>query len=406
MSFAYLDCLSGISGDMMLGALIDLGVPVDLLNENVQSVIPSVKISSSDVFRKEFRAIQADVHAPHEHAHRTLADILAMIAGSKLSDKNKEHAGGIFKVLAQAEGKVHGAEPETIRFHEVGAADSIADIVGTVVGLDYLNITDIAASPVPTGGGTVRVAHGICPVPAPATAELLKGIPIAASDVPFELTTPTGAAILKYCVKRYSLLPAMTIQSTGVGAGSRDLEQQANILRILVGELPVGNGQRMGHFADHQYDYMMDTEPVQHPIRNEVVWIVETNIDDMTGELAGHCVDRLWTLAPLDVWITPVQMKKQRPGITISVMCRQDQISPVEMMLFAETSTIGIRRYPAERSVLHREPDRIKTVWGEVDAKRSYLPDGTERVTPEFESVKRLAAAKGIPVAKIMDHLY
>ena len=386
---------------MMLGALIDLGVPLDLLNDSVQSVVKSVQISSSTVFRKEFRAIQADVHAPHEHVHRTLSDILKLVSESKLSSDNQKRVSDLFQLLAQAEAKVHGIAVEKVHFHEVGAADSIADIVGVVVGLDYLGITDMGASVIPTGSGTVKMAHGECPVPAPATAELLKGIPIAASDVPFELTTPTGAVLLKYYVKRFGAFPAMTIQATGVGAGSRDLEQQANILRILVGDLSVKDSDTL-RSVEHQYDYLVTSKLPQYPTTTETVWIVETNIDDMTGELIGHCVERLWALSPLDVWVTPIQMKKQRPGAVVSIMCRQEQIDLVELVLFSETSTLGVRHYPVTRTVLSREPHQIKTPWGEIAAKRAFLPDGTEKISPEFESVKRLAAATGIPVWKIM----
>ena len=402
MTFAYWDCPSGISGDMALGALIDLGVPLDLLNKSIQSVVESVTVSSSSVFRKEFRAIQAEVRASHEHVHRTLSDILQLVSRSTLSADNQKRVSTIFQLLAQAEAKVHGISVEEVQFHEVGAADSIADIVGVVVGLDYLGITQIEASAIPTGSGTIKMAHGTCPIPAPATAELLTGIPIAASDVHWELTTPTGAVLLKYYVQRFGTLPAMTIQATGIGAGSRDLDMQANIVRILVGTLPVPDN-RMGRSMDHQYDHLVDSRPHQYPMTTETAWIVETNIDDMTGELAGHCIERLWTLSPLDVWVTPIQMKKLRPGVVISVMCRQEQINSVEMVLLAETSTLGVRRYPVERTALYREPHRIKTPWGEVDAKRAFLPDGTEKISPEFESVKRLATAKGIPVWKIMD---
>jgi len=405
MTFAYLDCPSGISGDMMLGALIDLGVPLDLLNESIQSVIKTVTVASIPVFRKEFRAIQADVRAPHEHVHRTFSDIMDLVHRSKLSANNQERVSDIFLLLAEAEAKVHGIEVEKVHFHEVGAADSIADIVGVVVGIDYLGITEFGASAIPTGTGTIKMAHGECAIPAPATAELLKGIPIAASDVRFELTTPTGAVFLKYYVKRFGMFPAMTIRATGVGAGSRDLEQQANIMRILVGDLPIAANGTVRRSVQHQYDHLIDSKLPQYSTTTETAWVVETNIDDTTGELVGHCVERLWTLSPLDVWVTPTQMKKQRPGVTISVLCRQEQIASMEMILFSETSTLGIRRYPVERTTLYREAHRIKTPWGEVDAKRAYLPDGTEKKSPEFESVKRLAAAKGIPVWKIMEQI-
>jgi len=405
MTFAYLDCPSGISGDMMLGALIDLGVPLDLLNDSIQSVVPKVTVSSSSVFRKEFRAVKADVHAPHEHVHRSLSDILEMVRQSKLSAGNQKRVSDIFRLLAKAEAKVHGIDIEKVHFHEVGAADSIADIVGVVVGLDHLGITDFGASAIPTGHGTIKIAHGECSIPAPATAELLHGIPIAASDVRFELTTPTGAVLLKYYVKDFGSFPAMTIQETGVGAGTRDLDQQANILRILIGNVATAEDRTAHWSVDHQFEDLVDSHPKHYPTQTETVWVVETNIDDATGELVGYCVERLWTLSPLDVWITPIQMKKQRPGVMLSVLCHQSQIPLVEMMLFSETSTLGIRRYQVERTVLHREPHRIKTPWGEVEAKRAILPDGMEKISPEFESVKRLAAAKGIPVQKIIEQM-
>ena len=404
MTFAYLDCPSGISGDMMLGALIDLGVPLYLLNHSIQSVVKSVTVTSSPVFRKEFRAIQADVHAPQEHVHRSLSDILELVKQSNLSSGNQKRVSEIFRLLAQAESKVHGVDVEKVHFHEVGAADSIADIVGVVVGIDYLGITDIEASAIPTGSGKIRIAHGECSVPTPATAELLKGIPIASSDIHCELTTPTGAVLLKYYVKRFGTLPPVTIQATGVGAGSRDLEQQPNILRIFLGDPPV-EASGIIRSVDHQYDHLIDTLVQRYPTTVETVWIVEANIDDMPGELTGHCAERLWTLSPLDVWVTPIQMKKQRPGVVISVMCRPEQVKSVEMFLFSETSSLGVRRYSVERTVLHREPHRVKTPWGEVDAKRAFLPDGTEKITLEFESVKRLSAAKGVPVWQIMEHV-
>jgi len=404
MTFAYLDCPSGISGDMMLGALLDLGVPLELLNDSIQSVVKSVKISSSSVFRKEFRAVQADVHAPHEHVHRSLSDILTLVSHSKLSADNQKRVSDIFRLLAQAEAKVHGIDVEKVHFHEIGAADSIADIVGAVVGMDYLGITHVEASAIPTGTGTVKMAHGAaCSVPAPATTELLRGIPLAASNVPFELTTPTGAALLKYYVKRFGAFPAMTVQATGTGAGSRDLEQQPNVFRIILGDPPVKETRITGS-VDHQYEDLVNLEPHQYPVTTEEVWVVETNIDDTTGELIGYCVERLWSLSPLDVWVTPIQMKKQRPGVIISVLCRQEQIQAVKTLLFSETSTLGVRCYSAARTALYREPHRIKTPWGEVDAKRAFLPDGTEKISPEFESVKRLSAATGVPVWKIMEH--
>ncbi|MDR0706099.1 MAG: nickel pincer cofactor biosynthesis protein LarC [Planctomycetaceae bacterium] len=430
MRIAYFDCLSGISGDMTLGALLDLGVPLDFLNEAVQSVLSNVRIETEPVRRKEFRATLAKVHTPHEHVHRRLSDILLMMEQSRLSDLNKKQASDIFRMIAEAEAKVHGVEVEKIHFHEVGAADSIADIVGAAAGLDYLHVDEIYASPVPTGCGTIKIAHGTCSIPAPATAELLRDIPIAASDIPFELTTPTGAVLLKYFVRRFGSLPAMTIQSVGIGAGGRNLEQQANILRILIGQLETENvhshsAARPLSAPEHQYEdliannsHVEQKTPHQHELpyqhetsakhkkhlpRTETTWVIEANIDDASGELIGHCIEQLWNVSPLDVWTTPIQMKKQRPGVTISILCRRNQIETVESILFTETTTIGVRRFPVERTVLYREPCRIETTWGKMDAKKVVLPNGHEKITPEFESVKRLAAENNISVREIFE---
>jgi uncharacterized protein (TIGR00299 family) protein len=415
---------------MTLGALIDLGVPLVFLNEAVRSVLNNIRIETEPVRRKEFRATLAKVHAPHEHVHRHLSDILTMIEQSRLSDLNKKQASDIFRMIAEAEAKVHGVDVEKIHFHEVGAADSIADIVGAVAGLDYLHVDEIYASPVPTGCGTIKIAHGTCSIPAPATAELLRAIPIAASEIPFELTTPTGAVLLKYFARHFGSLPAMTIQSVGIGAGGRDLEQQANILRILVGQLETENVHTHSvvrpHFApEHQYEDLIanithfeQKTPHQHELpqqhetsaghkknlpMTEMTWIVETNIDDASGELIGHCIEQLWNVSPLDVWTTPIQMKKQRPGVTISILCRRDQIETVESILFTETTTIGVRRFPVERTVLYREPCQIETTWGTIDAKKVVLPNGNKKITPEFESVKRLAAENKISVREIFE---
>lgn len=433
MRLAYFDCFSGISGDMTLGALIDLGVPLLLLDKAIQSVLPQVRLESEQVVRKGFRATLAKVIAPAEHVHRHLATILDMIdAGRKsgvLSDKHVDQASDVFRLIAEAEAFVHGTDVESVHFHEVGAADSIADIVGAVVGLDYLDVDEIHASPVPTGCGEIEIAHGKCSIPAPATARLLRGIPIAASDVPCELTTPTGAALLKYFVHRFGPAPSMVVSSIGVGAGSRDLLQQANILRVLIGDMlsetkhlhaaaeykpEASTEHRHDGFGrhEHRHEHQTDLFPTPLPSATmptttiaETAWMLETNIDDLSGEVVGHCVEKLWTFEPLDVWTTPVQMKKQRPGVTLSVLCRRDQIERIESLLFAETTTLGIRRWPVERTILHRETCDITTPWGPLQVKRATLPDGTEKIAPEFESVKRLAAERKVSVREIFDHL-
>ncbi len=389
MLLAYFDCPSGISGDMTLGALLDLDVPLDMLNEAVQSVLPGLRIEAQTVSRHGFRATLAAVlephhHHGHRHEHRHLSDILALLEKSTLSEENKRSAAEIFTLLAAAEAKVHGTDIESVHFHEVGAADSIADIVGAVVGLAHLGVQEFYASPIPTGCGTLKIAHGLCSIPAPATAELLRGVPLADSDVPFELTTPTGAALLKHYVTRFGPMPGMTLQRIGIGAGSRDLTAQANVLRICVGEKQAENN-------------------VETASNTESAWIVETNLDDVSGEIVGHCIERLWTLSPLDVWCTPIQMKKQRPGVTLTVLCRREQIEAVENTLFAETTTIGVRRWAVERTVLKREPCQIETPWGRLDAKRTTLSDGKMKIAPEFESARKLAEKHGVSVREILN---
>ncbi len=432
MRIAYFDCASGISGDMILGTLVDLGVPIVLLHEAVRSLgVAGVRLETEHVERKGFRATLVNVIAPHEHVHRHLSTILEMIERSNLSDENKRRASEIFRRIAAAEAKAHGIDIEKVHFHEVGAIDSIADVVGAVVGLDFLGLDKILASPVPTGCGTVQIAHGRSSVPAPATAELLKGVPIAPSDVPFELTTPTGAAVLTSYAESYGPLPGITIRSIGIGAGSRDLEQQPNILRLIVGETNQEtfhahahahgehHHEHEHHHGDHQHEHEHHHEhPHEHaavsikpqasslkPSATETVWMVETNLDDLSGELVGYCVEKLWELGPLDVWTTPISMKKQRPGVVLSVLCRREQLHAVETVLFAETTTLGVRRWLVERTVLEREACQRETPWGLVDAKRAVLPDGTEKIAPEFESLRKIARENNVSLREVFQSL-
>lgn len=408
MKIAWFDCHSGISGDMTLGALLDAGVPIDVLRSAVQSVLPTITLDAQSVMRHGFRATQALVeeqcehhhdhdHESHEHehhdhdhhehnahahhhvhCHRNMADICAMVLNaSGLTDKVKTEVIGIFELIAKAEARAHGCEVEQVHFHEVGAADSIADIVGAVAGLNWLGVEEVYASAVPTGCGTIQIAHGEVSVPAPATAQLLSGVPLAPSDIPFELTTPTGAGILKYYVKRFGAMPPMTIDKIGVGAGVRDLPQQANTLRLILGEL--------------------SDNPLQP--NGDSVWQIETNIDDMPGELIGRAVEELWKLNPLDVWTTAVNMKKQRPGVVISILCREEQIQAIESALFTHTSTLGVRKWKVDRTVLQRESCQIQLQNGQTVAGKSVvLPDGSQRIVPEYEDICRLAQQLGVPV--------
>jgi uncharacterized protein (TIGR00299 family) protein len=304
-----------------------------------------------------------------------------MIDRSRLTDRQKHLARRIFTRLAEAEAKVHGMAVEKVHFHEVGAADSIADIVGAAVGWDLLGVDRIVASPVPTGSGKVKIAHGECSIPAPATAELLRGIPLAPSSVPFELTTPTGAAILATLAESFGPLPAMTIEQIGCGAGQRDLDAQPNLLRLFVGTA-------------------VQEELASNP---EPVWVLETNLDDLSGEVIGYCTSRLWDAGALDVYTTAIQMKKNRPGVKLSVLCPEGRIDAIEDILFAETTTLGVRRWPVSRHLLERRAHVVQTEWGPVEGKVGWQHGSLPRFAPEFESCRRIAAARGVPLREVYE---
>ncbi len=379
MRLAYLDCGSGISGDMTLGALVDAGVELGALNDAIGSLgLPGCRLVAEEVRKQGFRATQVRVEYLPEHKHRHLHHIVAMIDGSRLSDRQKDVARRIFARLAAAEAKVHGTTVEKVHFHEVGAADSIADIVGAAVGWDLLGVDRIVASPVPVGSGRMRMAHGECSVPAPATAELLRGIPVAESSVEGELTTPTGAAIVATLVEQYGPLPAMKIERIGCGAGQRDWPQQANILRLLLGEA-------------------VEASEI------EQVWVLETNLDDITGELIGYCTTRLLEAGALDAYTTAIQMKKNRPAVKLTVLCRADDADRMEGILFAETTTLGVRRWAVGRHVLERRSQQVQTPWGPIDGKVGWLADGPPRFAPEYESCRLLALQENLPLRVVYE---
>lgn len=379
---AYLDCASGISGDMTLAALVDAGVELDALNRAVGSLgVPGLRLKATEVHKKGFRATQITVEAEPEHHHRHLSQILTMIDGGQLNVRQKDIARRIFTALGKAEARVHGTAIEEVHFHEVGAADSIADIVGAAVGWDLLGVDRIVASAVPTGTGRIRIAHGECGVPAPATAELLRGIPLAESSVEGELTTPTGAAILATLADSFGPLPAMRIERIGYGAGQKDFSAQSNILRLLVGEVAAAA-------ASDDADQ---------------VCVIETNLDDTVGELVGYCISRLWDAGAMDVYTTPIQMKKNRPAVKITVLCQPGDAAAMEDILFAETTTLGVRRWTASRHVLRRQPHSVTTPWGPIEGKIRWLRDASPRFAPEFEACRRVAAAHQIPLQEVYE---
>ena len=383
MRIAYLDCASGISGDMTLGALVDAGADLAAIQAGIDSLgLTSCRLVRSEVKKRGFRATQIVVEHEPEHAHRHLHHITAMIDRGQLSARARELATRIFRKLAEAEAKVHGSTIEKVHFHEVGAVDSITDIVGAAIGFDLLGIDRIECSPIPTGRGFVEIAHGRSSIPAPATGELLRGVPLAPLDVEGELTTPTGAAIVAALAESFGPLPAMTVESIGYGAGQKEFPQ-ANILRILVGESAAS------------------TKPTTHDAQVESIVVLEANLDNCPGDAIGHAVERLFAAGALDVAVTPLQMKKNRPGLLISVQATPTTADALESILFEETTTLGIRRQVVTRTVLARESHEVATPWGLVAGKVAYLPNGSPRFTPEYEACHRISVDEHVPLADV-----
>jgi uncharacterized protein (TIGR00299 family) protein len=380
MKIAYLDCLSGISGDMTLGALVDCGIELAALQAGIDSLgFPNIRLTSEEVKRHGFRATKVKVQHEPEQAHRHLHHITEKIdASTVLTPPQKELAKRIFTCIGEAEAKVHGTTIRKVHFHEVGAVDSIADIVGCAVGLSLLGVDRIVCSPVPTGTGHIEIEHGRVSVPAPATAEILKGVPLAASSVPFELTTPTGAAIVKTVADEFGPLPAMTMETIGFGAGDRDLKEQANVLRLIIGQS-------------------------SDAIASDQVWILETNLDDVSGEIIGHTSTKLLEAGALDVYTTSLQMKKNRPGVLLSVLAHAEITTKLEKIIFRETGTLGIRRWQACRHKLERRPHTVETSFGPIEGKLAILPDGSPSFSPEFESCRRLAVENNLPLKDIYE---
>ncbi len=379
MKIAYLDCASGISGDMTLGAFVDAGVPLESIQAGIDSLqLPSCRLEAEEVQRSGFRATKIHVRHEPEHAHRHLHQIVDVIQQSQLTGPQQQLAIRIFTRLGEAEARVHGVSLQKVHFHEVGAVDSIADIVGTAIAWDVLGSPQLVCSPVPTGGGTITIAHGRTSVPAPATAELLKGIPLVASPVAAELTTPTGAAIVATLATQFGSLPNMTIDQIGYGAGDRDFPQQANVLRVLVGQ-----STDVGTLED-------------------TVCVLETNLDDVTAEVIAYAGDQLMLNGALDCFASPIQMKKGRPAVQVTVICRPADRQKCESILFEQTGTLGVRVSLVHRTTLARESVQVVTPWGSIAGKVAHLPSGASRFSPEFESCKSLAIANDVAVDRVM----
>jgi pyridinium-3,5-bisthiocarboxylic acid mononucleotide nickel chelatase len=381
----YLDCHAGISGDMTVGALLDLGVPLDFLRAELDKLeLPSgsYELSTSRTERLQMPALKFDVAVHDHHTHRHYSVIDALISGSGLSAPVKEKSRLIFRRLAEAEARVHGVAIDEVHFHEVGAVDSIVDIVGTAICLEYLGVEEVFFAALPLGSGFVETAHGRLPVPAPATAELLKGLPVHGECGPGERVTPTGAAIVAALASGFGKQPAMMLERVGNGAGGRDFPDCPNILRAFLGHSTTDQKQ-----ADD-------------------VIVAEANIDDSTPEVLGYATERLFEEGALDVFFTPIQMKKGRPGVMASFLCRPEQLDQLAQLLLTETSAIGLRYYRADRIVLQRRVVEQQTEFGTVRFKQVIDSSGEVlRASPEYEDCRRIAREKGIPCREVMERL-
>lgn len=378
MKTLYFDCFAGASGDMILGAMVAAGVEPRALKEQLSRLgLRGYEIEFVTVNRSGISATHARVETADEHAHRHLRDILKIIHESRLADGVKDCAARVFSRLAEAEARVHNQPVEEVHFHEVGALDAIIDVVGAAICFDLLGIERFICSPLHVGSGTVEMDHGRFPVPPPAVAELLKGKPIYSTEIKGELVTPTGAAIITTLCGEYGSLPEMEVQNIGYGAGTREYEKFPNALRVFIGE---------------------ESRKLAGP---EKLLMIETNVDDMSAQVFGHVMERALSLGALDCYFTPIQMKKNRPGVLLSILCRPEDKDSLRQMLFAETTTLGVRSYVVERRALDREIVRVETMYGPIDVKVARLNGHVINEMPEYEQCRAAALKTGVPLRAV-----
>ena len=376
MNIAYFDCFSGVSGDMALGALIDLGVPSEALTAEMKKL--PLKDWSIETRRERRGAIEGMrvVVSAGGQPHRSFSDIQVLFNESGLDPSVRAKSLAIFERLADAEGRVHGVSPQNVHFHEVGAVDSILDIAGVVFSLEYLKIEKIYASPIPLGRGFVKTEHGIIPLPGPATSILLSGVPVYGLPVERELVTPTGAAILAALAQSYGPIPPMTLISSGYGIGANPASDPPNLLRVWLGrEKPA--------------------------LTERNLLVIETNIDDMNPEFYNYVSGKLFALGALDVSLVPVQMKKNRPGVLLRALVEPSMETAAAEIILSETTTLGVRVLEVRRIELPREEKMVSTVFGTCKVKRSLLPNGSERLIPEYEECRRIAEETGTPLPDV-----
>lgn len=381
MKLAYFDCFSGISGDMTLGALVDAGCHVEHLRSELRALaVPGWELSAEKVWKNGMAAVRVKVKSEEQGKHRALHAILEILQKSTLAAPIRQRAAAIFTRLGEAEARVHDVPLEQIHFHEVGAVDAMVDIVGACIGFHALGVEKFACSALNVGGGMVKMAHGILPVPAPATANLLQGKPTYSNGVQKELTTPTGAAIVATLCDSFGPQPPMSIHAIGYGAGAADLEGQPNVVRIMIGETvekTVAGG-------------------------GEEIAVIEVNLDDMNPQIYGFFLEKALASGALDVYTTPVQMKKNRPGTLLTVLCKPEDTNTLMSLIFAETTTFGARTYRAQRRTLPREFLIVSTDFGEVRIKVSRVDGRILHVAPEYDDCRKLAVEKNVPLQRVI----
>lgn len=379
MRTLYFDCFAGASGDMILAAMVAAGVDPQHLTDQIALLgVDGYTIEFETADRSGISSTYARVHTAPEQAHRHLSDILKIIYSSRLSSGVKDRAAKIFSRLAEAEGRVHDEPIEKVHFHEVGAMDAIIDVVGAAICFELLGIEEFVCSPIHVGSGTVNMDHGRFPVPPPAVTELLKGVPFYSTDISGELLTPTGAAIVTTVCAEYGPMPLMKLERAGYGAGTREYDKFPNVLRVLIGE-----GAQVG------------TE--------ERLWMLETNMDDISPQILGHVMDRAFKLGALDCYFTSVHMKKNRPGVLLSILCGDHQKTTLSEMLFAETTTLGLRAYRVERRALDRQIVRVETQYGPIDVKVAQLNGHVVKEMPEYEQCREAAVKAVVPLREVED---
>ena len=406
MKIAYFDCFSGISGDMTLGALVDVGIEPGALRSELsklnldyeysldfkkaskhhisgtRAIVRTTESHQEDVIKWTAESSEgADAHShSHEHApSRHLADIFAILEDSNLERAIIDRSKQVFDRLAEAEAKVHNTSKHRIHLHEVSGIDSIVDIVGCVIGLNLLGIEELYASPLALGSGFVRCAHGLMPVPVPGTMELLKGVDVRQTQIRKELVTPTGAAIITTLAHGFGPMPEMAIDRVGYGAGARDLEEQPNLLRICIGEKKEGS------------------------LESDQVYLIETNLDDMSPEIAGYLTELLFEKGAIDVFLTSILMKKGRPATKLSLLAAPDLRESLTQVVLSETTTFGVRCHLVERSKLSRDFIEVQTRWGTVRAKRGYMDGEPIKAVPEYDDCKRIAGEHGVPFRQVYE---